>query len=157
MIQGTSLTKSSKETQELAQKLAKELKGNEVIALFGNLGSGKTTFVQGLAKGLGVRERIISPTFIIIREHKINQKSNLKNKKLYHVDLYRVQPEQFRGLELGEILKRKGAIVAIEWAEKIKNLLPEKRVEIYFENLGEYKRRIRIVSMTYLPAGRFKS
>lgn len=133
------ITKSSKETQYLAQELAKDLKGDKVLALFGNLGSGKTTFVQGLAKNLGVKERIISPTFIIIREHKFN------NKKFYHVDLYRVQKlSELKELELEEILNSKGRIVAIEWAEKIKDLLPEKRIEIYFENISENERKITI-------------
>lgn len=132
------VTKSSKETQDLAQKLAKQLKGSEVVALFGNLGSGKTTFVQGLAKGLGVLERIISPTFIIIREHEFNRK------KFYHVDLYRVQIEQLSELELDEILKRKNRIVAIEWAEKIKDLLPKDRIDIFFTNLGADKRKIAV-------------
>lgn len=133
------ITKSSSETQELAKDFAKKLKGDEVIALYGNLGSGKTTFVQGLAKNLGVKERIISPTFIIIREHKFN------NKKFYHVDLYRVQKlSELKELELEEILNSKGRIVAIEWAEKIKDLLPGKRIEIYFENISENERKITI-------------
>lgn len=136
------ITKSVSETQKLAQHLARSLKGNEVLALYGNLGSGKTTFVQGLAKGLGINERIISPTFIIIREYKS------KDKKFYHVDLYRIQKENIEGLELGEILNNEERIVAIEWAEKIKNLLPEKRIEIYFECINEMQRRIKIKKLT---------
>lgn len=130
------VTKSSKETQDLARKLAKGLKGDEFIALFGDLGSGKTTFVQGLAKGLGIADRIISPTFIIIREYR------LRDRTFYHVDLYRVQ--KVEGLELEEIVKSRKGIIAIEWAEKIKNLLPERRKEIYFEYLGGEERKITI-------------
>ncbi len=134
------VTKSSEETQRLARKLAKELKGDEIIALFGNLGSGKTTFVQGLAKGLGIKERMISPTFIIVREHKFQEQHGLR--KFYHVDLYRVQ--KIGGLELEEILSSKNRIIVIEWAEKIKNLLPKKRIEIYFEYVSENERRVAV-------------
>lgn len=155
MIEEIFITKSSEETQKIAQELAKDLKGDEVLAFFGNLGAGKTTFIQGLAKNLGVKERIISPTFIIIREHnvRINDKQSLRSgdlkglriNKFYHVDLYRVQKlSELKELELGEILNSKGRIVAIEWAEKIKGLLPEKRIEIYFENISENERKITI-------------
>ena len=132
------VTKSLEETQRLARKLAIELRSDEVIALFGNLGSGKTTFVQGLAKGLGISGRMISPTFIIVREHKFQEQHGLK--KFYHVDLYRVQ--KIDGLGLEEILSSKNRVIAIEWAEKIKNLLPKKRIEIYFEHLPDNGRRI---------------
>lgn len=138
------ITKSASKTQKIAEDLAKNLKGNEILALFGNLGSGKTTFVQGLAKGLGIKERIISPTFIIIREYQI---SNIKYpiSNFYHVDLYRVQKlSELKELELGEILNSKDRIVAIEWAEKIKDLLPEKRIEIYFEYISDNERKIMI-------------
>lgn len=138
------VTKSSKETQDLARKLAEKLRGDELIALFGDLGSGKTTFVQGLAKGLGIKQRIISPTFIIIRKYQI---SNIQYpiSNFYHVDLYRIENlTELKNLELGEIINNKGDMVAIEWAEKIKNLLPKKRIEIYFEDLGEEKRKITL-------------
>lgn len=145
MTEKTFITKSSKETQKLAQKFAKELKGDEVIALFGNLGSGKTTFVQGLAKSLGVKERIISPTFIIIREHnvRINDKG-LRINKFYHVDLYRVHADRQIEEELKELFKNKNRIVAIEWAEKIGDLLPKKRIEIYFDYISDNERKIVI-------------
>ncbi len=144
----TTFTKSALETQKLAQDLARSLKGDKILALYGNLGSGKTTFVQGLAKGLGIKERMISPTFIIIREHKISEKLKAKSEKFYHIDLYRVQNfTELKELELEEILGSKDRIVAIEWAEKIKELLPKNRIEIYFENLGENRRRITVVPM----------
>lgn len=147
MTRKSFITKSSNGTQKFAQEFAlrskillRRTKGSLVIALFGNLGSGKTTFVQGLALGLGVKERIISPTFIIIRQHKFNDKD------FYHVDLYRVQElNELKELELEEILNNKDRIVAIEWAEKIRDLLPKKRIEIYFENLGEDKRKITVL------------
>lgn len=72
---GKYITNSSEETKKIAENFAKKLKGGDIVALYGELGSGKTTFVQGLAKGLGIKKRIISPTFIIVRSYKIEFKS----------------------------------------------------------------------------------
>ena len=121
------ITNSSKETQKLGRDFAKILKKRDVICLYGDLGSGKTTFVQGLAEGLGVKNRIISPTFIIVRAY------NLRQGMFYHVDLYRVSSEDnIRGLGLEEITNDKLGIVAIEWAEKLESFLPDKRISIEF-------------------------
>ena len=136
------VTKSARETQKLGEKLANSLKGGGLIALYGELGSGKTTFVKGLAKGLGIKKRIISPTFVFIRPYTLVAKPYT----LYHVDLYRIgKADEIKGLGLDEIFNDKEAIVAIEWAEKIKKLLPRERIEVYFEYLGEKKRKIKIV------------
>lgn len=138
----TVITESLEETKKLAKKLAEELGDQRFLALFGELGAGKTTFVQGLAKGLGAKERIISPTFIIVRNHKLDSKT------FYHIDLYRVQTENEKDeLGLKEIFNDPNSIIAVEWAEKIKNILPKKRIELYFENLEGEKRKIRIVTM----------
>lgn len=130
------ITKSSKETQKLGQDLAKS-KNIRFLALFGNLGSGKTTFAQGFAKGLGIGERIISPSFIIVRKYE------LENRNFYHIDLYRIENQNdIRGLGLEEIFNDPQNIVVIEWAEKMKDLLPKKRIEIYFDYLKENQRKI---------------
>lgn len=118
-----------------------------MIALYGELGSGKTTFVQGLAKGLGVKQRIISPTFIIIRTYKLksqnsNRKTTTQNSKLfYHIDLYRIVND-IKGLGLEEILENPQNVVAIEWAERLGDLLPKERWDLYFKYLDEEKRKI---------------
>ncbi len=138
------ITESFEQTQKLGFELAKSLKGGEVLALHGDLGSGKTTFMQGLAKGLGIKRNIISPTFIIMRTYEIgmeNHESRITN--LYHVDLYRIESERdVEGLGLLELLGEKENIVAIEWPEKIENLLPKDRIDIYFEYLVDDKRSI---------------
>lgn len=138
-------TPSFKETQNLGFNLAKKLKGGEVLALHGDLGSGKTTFMQGLAEGLGIKRRIISPTFIIMRTYDVaikNQELRIKN--LYHVDLYRIESEKdVEGLGLLELLGEKENIVAIEWPDKIENRLPMDRIDIYFEYVGNDTRSIR--------------
>ncbi|MEX2012886.1 MAG: tRNA (adenosine(37)-N6)-threonylcarbamoyltransferase complex ATPase subunit type 1 TsaE [Candidatus Levyibacteriota bacterium] len=130
------------ETQSIGKQLGRDLKQGTVIALYGELGAGKTTFVQGMAKSLGVKNRILSPTFIIVRKYKIDDK-RLKIKDFYHIDLYRIENEKgLEGLGIEEVLSDKDAIVAIEWAEKLKSKLPKKRLDVYFEDLGEDKRKI---------------
>lgn len=162
--QTTFITNNFRETQKLGAKFTRillaslvqgvSLSGN-IIALYGNLGSGKTSFVQGLVKGLGIKKRIISPTFIIVRTYKIKtQNSKLKptsqNSKLfYHIDLYRIEGKKdLRGLGIEDIINNPQNIVAIEWAEKIQSLLPKKRIEIYFDYLSENKRRIKVVYLS---------
>jgi tRNA threonylcarbamoyladenosine biosynthesis protein TsaE len=136
------ITNNFEETQQLGEEFASALKGGEVLALYGDLGSGKTTFMQGLAHGLGVRKSIISPTFIIMRTYAINRES-LKN--LYHVDLYRIENEDdVESLGLLELLNQPENVVAIEWPNKIENILPEKRINIYFEYGEGDIRQIRL-------------
>ncbi len=131
------LSKNAEETQEFAQKFAKKVANGGVILLYGNLGAGKTTFVQGLAKGLGIQKRIISPTFIIVRSYES------QTKDFYHVDLYRLQQEkEIEGLGLVELIKNPDNIIAIEWPERLGLLMPKKRIEIRFELLGENERKI---------------
>lgn len=140
------ITNSFKQTQQVGYDFAKTLKGGEVLALYGNLGAGKTTFMQGLAKGLGIKKNIISPTFIIMRTYQtdINDKK-LEIRNLYHVDLYRIEGEDdVKGLGLLELMNQPENIVALEWPDKIENVLPEKRINIYFEYIGDDKRGIGI-------------
>ena len=161
---------SLEETQKIAEKFASSLKKGSVIALYGDLGSGKTTFVQGLAKGLGIKKRIISPTFIIVRSYKIKNRDVIlaseaspesKNDPgqarmtdgslsiFYHIDLYRLENKgQIEGLGIKELMSDSQNIIAIEWAEKIKQMLPKKRVDIYFEYLSENKRKIAITELS---------
>lgn len=134
-------TNSPKETQEVALKVAKNIKGPRVIALFGDLGSGKTVFVQGLAKGLGIKRHITSPTFVFMKVYLF--KITGKDFNFYHVDLYRGEEiADFRSLGLQEILSG-DSVVVLEWAEKIKNILPKKRIDVTIDKTGD-RRRIRI-------------
>lgn len=139
----TIITTSFEETQQLGKDFAANLKGGEVLALHGDLGSGKTTFVQGLAQELGIAQRIISPTFIIMRSYGIrNQELGIRN--FYHIDLYRIESERdVEGLGLVELMGDPENIVVIEWPEKIENLLPDNRIDVFFEYLGEDKRQIK--------------
>lgn len=132
------ITKSASETQKLGQEVGASLKGGEVLALEGDLGSGKTTFIQGLAKVLGI-DRIISPTFILMRSY--------PKARLYHLDLYRLEKNieaEFNNLGVKEFLGKAPNIVVLEWAEKVKELLPQNTIWIKFEVVDDNSRKITI-------------
>jgi len=135
------ITGSFEETQALGENFAKKLKGGDFVAFYGDLGSGKTTFIQGLAKGLGIKRRIISPTFIIVRHYEISGGS------FYHVDLYRTASKHdLLGVGLDQIMQDKNSIIALEWAEKMNDMLPAKRIDVHCEYLRENDRRKIIIS-----------
>ena len=135
------IVKSIQETEEFAKDLAGKLKLPAVLALSGELGSGKTAFTKFLAKYLGVKESIISPTFTIINSYKIQ---NTKY-KLIHIDCYRLlNPEKLLDLGFNDILQDKNSIVVIEWAERVKNFLPKNTLWIEFKHKGEQEKEINI-------------
>lgn len=147
MKRKTYITKSAKQTQKLGEKLANEVlalqqsqgKNNSavVLGLSGNLGSGKTTFLQGFAKGLGIKEKILSPTFVILKRFKI------KNESFYHIDCYRIKNEtDILMLGWKEIIKNPKNIIAIEWPERIKKLLPKNTIFTDFKFINKNKREI---------------
>lgn len=139
------LTKSREETLAKAKEEAAKMTGGEVLFLQGELGSGKTTFTQGLAKGFGIKKRIISPTFILMRVYKIDNQNQIKY--LYHVDLYRIKyPSEIEDLGLYEIIGKPENIVAIEWPEKLKKDLEGRIYKYKFTYLGENKRKIELES-----------
>lgn len=134
------LTKSSEETVALGKTFGSRLKPGDVIALWGDLGAGKTTFTRGLARALGVPPSIpiTSPTFTIVNEYH-------GAVKLYHIDLYRIRgPEDIESIALREILYGRG-ISVIEWPDRLgKDELPEKRWDIMFDILDEEERLITV-------------
>ena len=137
------ITNSAKETKELAKTFAESLKKPSIITLHGNLGSGKTTFTQGFAQGLGISKRILSPTFVFIRLYQLNNSSSTF---FYHVDLYRLNSEKdIEAIGLKEVLTDKKATVVIEWPEKIESLLPKNTIKFKLETIEENKRKISII------------
>src|SRR3989304_1002612 len=103
-------TNSPKETKKVAEKLAKDLTAGSIVALFGDLGAGKTVFVQGLAKGLGIKRRILSPTFVFMRSYPFT--INQQPLTFYHIDLYRGEDiNDFKALGLDEIFQEDAIIV----------------------------------------------
>lgn len=125
---------SLKEMEEFAEKvlgLCQPLKHAVVLALYGDLGSGKTTFVQFLGKALEVEEAITSPTFLIMKRYKVRSQSGYKN--LVHVDAYRIEDEdELRVLHFEDIRADQANIIAIEWAERVSGLLPDDATNITF-------------------------
>ena len=139
------ITEEAKKTEKIAAELAgkfiqRRSKAALILALEGELGAGKTTFIKGFSKALGVREKILSPTFVLIHMHKI-QKS--KFKKLYHVDAYRLKSgKDLLKLGVKEIFNNPEDIVLIEWADRVKKIIPKNAVWIHFKHLGGNTRRI---------------
>ncbi|MDD5088126.1 MAG: tRNA (adenosine(37)-N6)-threonylcarbamoyltransferase complex ATPase subunit type 1 TsaE, partial [bacterium] len=119
-------THSPAETLNWAEEFARTLPPGSIVALYGELGAGKTVIAKGIGRGLGVREEIISPTFNYILEYN-------GRVKLFHADLYRIESAAvFRGMGLEEYFERDGVFV-IEWAERARELLPEGTIEITIE------------------------
>jgi tRNA threonylcarbamoyladenosine biosynthesis protein TsaE len=119
--------------------LAKKLRRGDIVALIGDLGAGKTVFTKGIAKGLGVKNvrYVNSPTFVIIKEHK-------GKVPLYHLDLYRLDHSSVIDAENFEEYFYGRGVTVIEWADKIRRLLPKKYVEVRLSVAGELKRKITI-------------
>ncbi len=132
------ISNSAMQTQRLGARLGELARPGDLYCLEGELGSGKTCFVQGLGKGLGVPTHIHSPTFILANEHRGGRLP------LFHIDVYRVRsPEEALAFGLEDYYTDEGVCV-IEWAEKIKPALPPEHLWIKFSHLGEAKRSIVI-------------
>jgi len=138
------ITKNTWETEKLGENLAVKLRGGEIIALIGNLGSGKTVFTKGIAKALGINKRITSPTFVFWRSYKVSHRSRIKY--LCHIDLYRLpKPRGILALGIDEYWQRADTICVIEWAEKIKNYLSKKNLFLVkFDLINSNVRKIII-------------
>lgn len=121
----TTFTSNSGETEALAQSLSGQLKGGALIELVGDLGAGKTTFVHGLARGLGYDGPITSPTFTVARRYQLQD-----GRFLNHVDLYRVQADPMSEEALHEAVKKQDEIVVVEWAGLGGRPLPERRITV---------------------------
>ena len=132
-------------TRDLGRRLGELLQGGEVISLKGDLGAGKTTFVQGLAQGLGLSwNDVVSPTFILA----VNLKGG--RLELKHVDLYRLDGEEALELGLEEMMTGPGyesGVTAVEWAERAEELLPGDRIEIELSWAGPDKRRAEVLGL----------
>ncbi|MCK9186029.1 tRNA (adenosine(37)-N6)-threonylcarbamoyltransferase complex ATPase subunit type 1 TsaE [Candidatus Gracilibacteria bacterium] len=136
----TYITNSEAQTKEIAASISNEIKNGGVVCLFGDLGTGKTIFTKGLAESLGIENiSIKSPTYTYIRHHKKN------GKNIYHIDLYRLeQIDELLALELNEIMQNKNNIIVVEWADKMKNILPKKRIDVEISYTDENSRKIKI-------------
>ena len=132
------ITKSEKETFDLARNFAKKLKGGEIIGLVGNLGAGKTVFTRGIAAGLGIKDNVNSPTFVLMKIYNIKKK-NSKVKRLIHVDAYRLKKtDDISNLGISELLSKENILI-IEWPRNINTPLDK---TIFLKAIGEEKREI---------------
>jgi len=129
---------SVQETKTFASKLSKKFQKGQVIALIGDLGSGKTTFSQGIAEGLGIKQHVGSPTFKLVSEY-VGEEL-----KIYHVDCYRLNnADDFLNLGGENLLLPNNGITLIEWANIIQELWPEDVIEIIFSRVkGEPNKRL---------------
>jgi tRNA threonylcarbamoyladenosine biosynthesis protein TsaE len=131
------LSGSPQATRKIGEEIAKKLRSGSLVFLTGELGSGKTTLVQGIAKALGVREKVRSPSFLIVNEY-----SAKGGAKLYHMDLYRLAPADIDNFGLEDYLFGRG-ICVVEWAEKLNRRL-NAGLEIKLKWLSERERSISI-------------
>ena len=133
-------THSVSETEALGERLAKCLSSGSVVALYGDLGAGKTALVRGMARGLGIEESVSSPTFTIVNEYP-------GHPALFHFDLYRLKnAEELYAIGWEDYLDRDG-ICVVEWSENAPEAFPEDTVRVYLERLSETDRLIRVEGM----------
>jgi len=138
-------THSAQETRRFGKWLCRFLRANDVVGLAGQLGSGKTILVQGIGEGLSVSDRVRSPSFTIVNEYR-------GVRPLYHIDLYRLTPEEFFRLGLDEYLSGDG-IAVIEWADKIKDYLEDEGIYIELKRVTAKERELTLHTPRDIDAG----
>lgn len=145
MLKTQVILENRKDIRQVTKEILSEVKQEEntaVLALCGNLGSGKTTFTQELAKELGIAERVVSPTFVLEKIYKIRNDNRFSH--LVHIDAYRISDEkELYTLGWSELLKYSSNLIVIEWAQRIKTALPKNTFYIYFKFIDENKREIQ--------------
>lgn len=131
------ISHSQLETEEVGRKLAEKLPGGSVVAMYGDLGAGKTAFVRGMAKGMGLSCRVSSPTFTIVNEY-------LGERELIHFDMYRLSSaDELFDIGWDDYLSR-GAVCAVEWSENVQDAFFGDEVVVRIEKLNDSDRKITI-------------
>lgn len=132
------ITKNENETETLGSALAAKLEPRSIVALYGDLGAGKTAFVRGLARGLGINKRVLSPTFTIVNELSQNCRT------LIHFDMYRLSgSDELFDIGWDDYLQR-DCILAVEWSEIVDDIFTGNEISVRIEKLGENERKITI-------------
>ncbi len=132
------ITHSPDETEEVGVGLASHVRDGDVVALVGELGAGKTTFVKGLARGLFVKDVILSPSFLLARSYP-------GRLPFHHLDAYRItSPHELSEVGLLELLPPADGVTAVEWADRIPDLIPRGAIWVTLEHAGEDRRRITL-------------
>jgi len=138
------LSKSEAETKEIGRMLGKKLKAGDVVCLYGELGTGKTTMVKGIASVFGIDERdIASASFTIIAEYKSDYREISLPVPFYHIDLYRIEEGEVYNIGLREYLGGDG-ISVIEWAERVEDEVPDESIKVRLSYSGDNSREIEI-------------
>ncbi len=143
-------TSSPRETEKLAKFFGESIlqfrNSKTIIALEGDLGAGKTTFIKGLARGFGITKKVTSPTFIIARTYPLPKGSH-RIKTFFHIDAYRLKtPHDVETSGVHEMLKMKRRVIAIEWADLIENLLPSSTIIVKIKHVKGNRREISFSS-----------
>lgn len=135
-------TSSAAQTEKLAEQIGNKLKGGEVIELKSDLGGGKTTFVRGLARGFGSKDKVASPTFTINKQYMAG------DKLLAHYDFYRLPEAGLMRHELEEVIDDTHAVIVVEWGDVVADVLPTNRLSVQISSTGEEERKL---TLTYPP------
>lgn len=128
------ITENPEETQSLGYEIGtyiqkQQVEGARIVALYGELGSGKTTLLQGFARSLGLNDRLLSPTFVLMRSYELAQ-----NRMFHHMDLYKITSlEELRSISFQELITDANNIIAIEWADRLGFSLPSYRIDIQLQ------------------------
>lgn len=131
------ITNSEQETELVGERLAKQLPGGSVVAMYGDLGAGKTAFVRGMARGMGLTCRVSSPTFTIVNEY-------LGERELIHFDMYRLSgADELFDIGWEDYLNR-GAVCAVEWSENVRDAFFGDEITVSIEKLSDTSRKITI-------------
>lgn len=139
MTTGTEIvTRSREETEALGERIGRAARAGDVVALWGDLGAGKTVLARGIARGLGLDDGLVtSPTFVVLHEH-------LEGRlPFFHLDLYRIAPAEAEGTGWREAVEG-GGVAAIEWPDRVADDLPEDRLDVHIAHTGTDERRIRL-------------
>jgi len=143
---------SVEETQALGERLGRTLRGGDVVALYGELGSGKTTLIQGMARGMGRDpDTIKSPTFVLMREYP-SRSSNASagaggSIPLIHIDGYRLEGAPLAAWLDVDLIFAPHKVTLIEWADRFEGLMPEERLEVWLEHVSTNRRRLQVVAI----------
>lgn len=131
------ISKNEQDTERVGEAFARELPAGAVVAMYGDLGAGKTAFVRGMARGMGLDSRVSSPTFTIVNEY-------LGERELIHFDMYRLSDaDELFDIGWEDYLNR-GAVCAVEWSEKVEDAFTGDEYVVSIEKLGDSERRITI-------------
>jgi tRNA threonylcarbamoyladenosine biosynthesis protein TsaE len=133
------------ETEQLANELAGKLHPGQVVAFYGDLGTGKTTLIQFIAKKLGINQPVTSPTFVIQKNYPICHPELDSGSQIVHIDCYRLSSvDDAKDLGFEELFADQRSLIFVEWAEKIEELLPKNAVRIRLSTIDENRRKVEI-------------